>query len=51
MTTKSMIENTWAEDMGQFLYQLNPDTIKITRLKKLQLRIINSVTWSKIKLA
>ena len=26
MTTKSMVESAWAEDMGQFLYNLDPDT-------------------------
>ena len=24
MMTKSMVENTWVEDMGQFLYPLDP---------------------------
>ena len=51
MTTKSMVESTWAEDMGQFLYHLDLDTRKITRrLEKLQLKIINSVPSSLIKL-
>ena len=27
MITKTMVENTWAEDMGQFLYHLDPDTL------------------------
>ena len=41
MTTKSMVENTWAEDMGQFLYHRDPEKRKITRkLEKLQLKII-----------
>ena len=31
MTIKSMIESAGAEDMGQFLYHLDPDTRKITR--------------------
>ena len=31
MTTKSMVESAWAEDMGQFLYHLDPNTRKITR--------------------
>ena len=46
MTTKSMVESTRAEDMGQFLYHFDPDTKKkkITkRLEKLQLKMINSV--------
>ena len=35
MTTKSMVERIWAEDMGQFLDHLDPDIRKITRsLKK-----------------
>ena len=25
MTTKNMVENAWAEDMGQYLYHLDPD--------------------------
>ena len=29
--TKSMVESAWAEDMGQFLYYLDPDIKKITR--------------------
>ena len=38
MKTKSMVENAWAEDMGQFLYNLDSDTRKITRsLKKIKL--------------
>ena len=41
MTTKSIVESPWAEDMGQFLYHLNPDTRKITRsLVKAKLKII-----------
>ena len=28
MTTKSMVESAWAEDMGQFLHDLDPDTKK-----------------------
>ena len=31
MTTKSMVESAWAEDMGQFFYHLDPDRRKITR--------------------
>ena len=31
MMTKSMVKSTWVEDMGQFLYYLDPDTRKITR--------------------
>ena len=42
----------WVEDMGQFLYHLDPNTRKITRrLEKLQLKIINSFPSSLIKLA
>ena len=52
MTTQSMVESTWAEDMGQFLYHPDPDTRKITRsLEKMKLKIINSVPSSLIKLA
>ena len=52
MTTKSMDENAWVEDMGQFLYHLDPDTRKITRrLEKIKLKIINSVPSSLRKLA
>ena len=52
MTTKSMVESTLAEYMGQFLLHLDPDTRKITkRLDKLQLKIINSVPSYLIKLA
>ena len=41
MITKSMVESAWAEDMGQFLYHLDPDIRKIkSRLEKLQLKII-----------
>ena len=37
MTTKCMVESAWGEDMGQFLYQLDPGMRKITRkLEKLQ---------------
>ena len=31
MTTKSMVESALAEDMGQFLYHLDPNCRKITR--------------------
>ena len=42
MTTRSVIESTWAEDMGQFLYHLDSDTVKTTRtLEKMKLKIIN----------
>ena len=34
MTTKSKVESTWAEDKGQFLYHLDPNTRKITRILK-----------------
>ena len=30
-THTHMVESAWAEDMGQFLYNLDPDTRKITR--------------------
>ena len=50
--TKSMVESAWAEDMGQFLYHLDPNTRKITRkLEKLQMKIINSVPSSLTKFA
>ena len=52
MMTKSMVESTCAEDMGQFLYHLDPDTRKITRrLEKIKLKIINSVPSFLTKLA
>ena len=40
MTTKSTVESAWVEDMGQFLYHLDPDTKKIQerRLKNLELK-------------
>ena len=39
MTIKSMVESAWVEDMGQFLYHLDPDTRKITRsLEKNQIK-------------
>ena len=51
MTTKSINENAWAEDMGRFLYHVDPDTRKITRsLEKIELKIINSVISSLTKL-
>ena len=28
MTTKNMVEGVWAEYIGQFLYQLDPETKK-----------------------
>ena len=31
MTTKSMVESVWADDIGQSLYHLDPDNRKITR--------------------
>ena len=31
MSTKSMVESAQAEDMGQFLYHLDPNTRKITK--------------------
>ena len=40
MTTKSIVESAWAEDMGQFPFHLDPDTRKITRrLEKIKLEI------------
>ena len=42
--------SAWAEDMGQFLYHLDPNTKKITRsLEKIKLKI--SVPSSLTKLA
>ena len=41
ITTKSMVESAWAEDMGQFLYHLDPNTRKIRSLEKIKLKIIN----------
>ena len=42
--TKLSTESAWAEDMGQFLYYLDPNTRKITRRReKLQLKMINKV--------
>ena len=29
MTTKSMVESAWAEEMGQFLYNVDPNIRKI----------------------
>ena len=48
MTTKRMVESAWAEDRGQFLYCLDPDTRKITRVLE---KIINRVPSSLTKLA
>ena len=36
MTTKSMVESTWAEDMEQFLYHQDPDSRKIRSLEKIK---------------
>ena len=37
-----MVESNWAEDMGQFLFHLDPHTRKITRsLEKMKLKTIN----------
>ena len=33
---KRIVESAWAEVMGQFLYHLDPNTRKITRVEKLQ---------------
>ena len=42
MMTKSMVENAWAEDMGQFFHHLDPNTRNIIRsLEKIKLKIIN----------
>ena len=43
MMTKSMVKSTGAEDMGQFLDHLDPDTRKIRNLEKIKLEMINSV--------
>ena len=52
LTIKSMVESPWTEDMGQFLYHLDPDTRKITRrLERIKFKIINSVPSSQTKLA
>ena len=45
-----MVESTWAEDMGQFLYHLDPDTRKIIRsLEKTKSKMINCVPLSLTK--
>ena len=37
-----MVESAWPEDMGQFLYHLDPDTRIITKiLEKMKLEIMN----------
>ena len=36
--TKSMVESAWAEDMGQFLYDVDPDTRKIMRLENIKIK-------------
>ena len=42
MTAKSIVESTWAKNMGQLLYHLGPNTRKITRrFEKLQLKLKN----------
>ena len=48
---ESMVKSTWAEDMGQFLYHLDPNKKNTRKLKKLQLKITNRVLSSLIKLA
>ena len=49
---QNMGESTQAEDMGQFIYHLDPDTRKITwYLEKIKLKIINSVPLSLTKFA
>ena len=41
MTTESMVERTWTEDMDQLHYHLDPFTRKITRrLEEMNLKII-----------
>ena len=50
--SKTLVECAWVEDMGQFRYLLDPDTRKrIRKLTKLQLKILNIVPSSLIKLA
>ena len=40
----TIVESAWAEDMGQFLYHLDPNTRKIKRgHEKIKLEIINCV--------
>ena len=52
MMTKNIVESARAEDMGQFPFNLDPGTRKITRsLDKMKLKIINSVSLSLTKLA
>ena len=47
MTPESMAERAWAEDIGQFLYHLDPDKGKITRrLEKIKLKMVNSAPSS-----
>ena len=51
-TTKNMVESATVEDVGQFLYHLDPDARKITRiLKKIKLKIIKCSIVYKKKLA
>ena len=38
-----MVEGTWAEDMGKFLYHLDSDTTKITGSLENKLKIINKL--------
>ena len=46
MTTKSMIESAWAEDM-EFLYHFDPTLEKLQGvLKKIKLKMINCVQSS-----
>ena len=52
MTTKSVVESAWAEDVRPFLCHLDPDTRKITRrLEKIELKENYSVPSSLTKLA
>ena len=32
MMSESIVKSTWAEDMGEFLYHLDPDTRKVTSI-------------------
>ena len=46
----SMVESSWAEDMGQFIYHLDLDTgINNKNIWKITIKIINSIPTSFIK--
>ena len=49
MMIKSKVESVWVENMGQFLYYLDPNTRKLTRtLEKIKLKIIKcSIVFNK----